>query len=149
VTLRDAQPDEAAVLTQLALRSKRAWGYDDAFMNRIMPDMIVHPEYLTSEHGVVVEDGGAVCGYAIVRVDAESAYLRDLFVEPQHFRRGFGEALFHAAVAFAKKRGARRLTLVGDPNAVGFYERMGMVRIGDEPSSAGAGRMLPIMSLSW
>jgi hypothetical protein len=51
--LRPAREDEAGKLTELALRSKRAWGYDDAFMTAIMPDMLVHAEYLRDEHGIV------------------------------------------------------------------------------------------------
>jgi GNAT superfamily N-acetyltransferase len=144
---RKARPEEAPVLTALALRSKRAWGYDERFMERVMPDMVVHPEYLVIEHGIVAEESGVVVGYAIVRVEGEGAFLRDLFVEPERLRRGIGKALFLEAVRYALGRGARELTLGGDPNAIGFYERMGMRKIGEEESIAGGGRMLPIMAL--
>ena len=52
-------PDEAPALTELALRSKRAWAYDEDFMERVMPDMIVHPRHLLFEHGIVAEEDGA------------------------------------------------------------------------------------------
>lgn len=145
--IRTADPTEAPALTDLALRSKRAWGYDDDFMRRVLPDMIVQPEYLVDEHGIVAEDAGVVLGYAIVRVNGESAFLRDLFVEPDRFRRGVGRALFTEAVKYARERGAARITLGGDPNALGFYERMGMQQIGSEPSIVGGGRMLPVMAM--
>ena len=32
LTLRTPRPDEAAILTELSLRSKAVWGYDEAFM---------------------------------------------------------------------------------------------------------------------
>ncbi len=145
--IRTARPEEAAALTSLAVRSKRAWGYDDAFMERVMPDMIVHASYLTAEHGIVAEEGGVPIGYAIVRAEGDSAYLRDLFVEPGRFRKGVGKALFEEAVRYARARGAKTLTLDGDPNAIGFYERMGMRQIGSEPSIVGNGRTLPVMEL--
>jgi len=113
-----------------------------------MPDMIVRAEYLRDEHGIVAEEDGVAVGYALVRVDGDSAYLRDLFVETGRFRAGIGKALFSAAVQYARERGATELRLVGDPNAVGFYERMGMHQIASEPSIAGEGRTLPIMALS-
>jgi ribosomal protein S18 acetylase RimI-like enzyme len=47
-------------------------------------------------------------------------------------RRGIGKALFWEAVHYARKLGAQELTLGGDPNAIGFYERMGMRKIGKE-----------------
>jgi GNAT superfamily N-acetyltransferase len=147
VNVRRALPEEAETLTELALRAKRAWGYDEDFMERIMPDMIVQPEYLVSEHGIVAEQDGVVCGYAIVRVVGEAGVLRDLFVEPAYFRQGAGTLLFGEAIRFARDRGARRLTLEGDPNAVPFYRRMGMHQVMTVPSIAGAGRLLPVMAM--
>ncbi|MDQ6933121.1 MAG: hypothetical protein M3160_08075 [Candidatus Eremiobacteraeota bacterium] len=47
--IRRAKPEEAEVLTQLAVRSKRSWGYDDAFMSAIANDMIVRSDYLKNE----------------------------------------------------------------------------------------------------
>jgi GNAT superfamily N-acetyltransferase len=145
--LRKALPSEANALTELAIRSKRSWGYDARFMELVEPDMIVHAEYLIAEHGIVAEENGAAVGYAIVRVDGEQAFLRDLFVEPEWMRRGIGKALFREAVAYSVELGAVELSLDGDPNAIGFYERMGMREIGEEPSIVGGGRMLPVMAL--
>ena len=145
--LRRALPSEARALTELAVRSKRAWGYDDAFMQRVMPDMIVRPEYLIEERGIVAEIAGIPVGYAILRVDGRSAFLRDLFVEPDRMRTGIGSALFREATQIAREQRAATLTLEGDPNAIGFYRRMGMHQVGEEPSIAGEGRMLPVMSL--
>lgn len=145
--LRRALPSEAWALTELALRSKRFWGYDDGFMQRVMPDMIVRPEYLRDEYGIVAEIAGVAVGYAVLRVDGRTAFLRDLFVEPDRMRAGVGGALFREASRIAREQGATTLTLEGDPNAVGFYRRMGMHQVGEEPSIAGEGRMLPVMSL--
>lgn len=117
-------------------------------MQRIMPDMIVHSDFLTAEHGMIAEEAGVVLGYAIVRVAGSEAFLRDLFVEPSRFREGAGRALFEAALRDAKRRGARTMTLEGDPHAIGFYKRMGMRQIGSKPSIAGGGRMLPIMAMN-
>lgn len=147
ISFRKAAPAEAQALTELALRSKRAWGYSDHFMTLVMPDMIVHPEYLRDEYGIVAEEGAELVGYAIVRIDGNAAFLRDLFVEPACFRRGIGSALFAAAAQYARLNGATTLRLGGDPNATGFYQRLGMVKIGEEPSIAGLGRMLPVMEL--
>ncbi|MFY9631974.1 MAG: GNAT family N-acetyltransferase [Candidatus Cybelea sp.] len=147
VTLRTAAPEESDALTRLALRSKRAWGYDDDFMQRVMPDMIVQREYLIVEHGIVAERNGKILGYAIVRIDGATAFLRDLFVEPDRFRQGVGRMLFEEAARYAREAGAKQLTLGGDPNAIGFYERLGMRQLGSEPSIVGGGRMLPVMAL--
>lgn len=112
-----------------------------------MPDMIVQREYLIVEHGIVAERNGKILGYAIVRIDGATAFLRDLFVEPDRFRQGVGRMLFEEAARYAREAGAKQLTLGGDPNAIGFYERLGMRQLGSEPSIVGGGRMLPVMAL--
>jgi hypothetical protein len=52
------------------------------------------------------------------------------------------------AVTEARQRGAERLTILADPNAAGFYERNGAVRIGEAPSDAVPGRLLPLYELN-
>lgn len=142
---RKARPEEAEALTDLAIRSKRSWGYSDEFMQKVMPDMIVHSKFLEEENGIVAEDGDTTVGYAIVRVDSDQAFLRDLFVEPSYQRTGIGKALFAECTRIARAAGAVRIRLFGDPNAAAFYERLGMRKIGDEPSIAGGGRTTPVM----
>ena len=61
-----------------------------------------------------------------------------------------GRAISAAAVRYSRTRspnrggGAEWLTILADPNAAGFYERNGAVRIGEAPSDAGPGRLLPL-----
>jgi GNAT superfamily N-acetyltransferase len=144
--LRRAHPHEAEKLTELALLSKRSWGYSDDFMHRVAEDMLVTQSDIAGGYCIVAEIDGAIAAYLLVRMDGKEAFLRDLFVHPEYFRRGLGRTLFEEALQYARERGARRLTLDADPNAEAFYERLGMVRVGAVASSAGNGRMLPVMA---
>jgi ribosomal protein S18 acetylase RimI-like enzyme len=146
--IRKAFPHEAPALTELAMRSKQSWGYDDAFMQRIADDMVVQPEFIEREHAIVAQDGEIIAGYAIVRVDLEQGFLRDLFVDPPYMHRGIGELLLQEALSFARSNGAKRFSLVSDPNAVGFYKRQGMRVIALEPSCYVPGRSLPVMVMN-
>jgi hypothetical protein len=51
------------------------------------------------------------------------------------------------AVSRARAGGASALELDADPNAVGFYERMGARQVGETPSSVVPGRSLPRMRI--
>ena len=116
-------------------------------MQAIREDMVVACEYLEREHAIVAEHDGHIAGYAIMRVDASQAYLRDLFVEPSFMRSSVGTLLFDRMLLDARECGAKRLTLTADPYAVGFYERYGMREIGREPSTYVPGRTLPVLAL--
>jgi GNAT superfamily N-acetyltransferase len=60
--------------------------------------------------------------------------LNKLSIEPRHIRGGVGRALLAQAIAEVRRRGAERLTILANPNAAGFYERTGAVRVSEAPS---------------
>lgn len=155
VHIRPARPGEADALTDLVLRSKAHWGYGAEFMARVRPILTVTPATIAARPVVVLEDGPLVAGlYALSEIDKAPAddevatvELDLLFVEPAALGRGHGQRLFAHACEAARSADAARLTVESDPNAVGFYERMGMVRTGERSSPVEAGRVLPLLAL--
>jgi GNAT superfamily N-acetyltransferase len=81
---------------------------------------------------------------ACVRPDGETADLDALFVDPPAIGSGAGRTLFAASVALARRWGARRLTILADPHAALFYERLGASFLRNAPSDAISGRVLPL-----
>jgi GNAT superfamily N-acetyltransferase len=68
------------------------------------------------------------------------------WVEPAWIGQGIGARLFRHAVERARQLGAKRLEWEAEPNAVGFYERMGGRYLRDsEPSEWG--RVLAVMGI--
>ena len=79
--------------------------------------------------------------------EPETIDLDKLFVEPRRIRTGVGRALLAHAIIEARRRGAKRLTILADPNAAGFYERNGARWIGEAPSDAIPGRSVPLYEI--
>jgi GNAT superfamily N-acetyltransferase len=127
--LRPARADEAQALTGLALRVRAA--DRDASVAT------------SSRHHVVAEVGGARVGFHVVQAQDGALLLDALFVEPAWLRRGIGRELFEHAMGMAVRLGASRLVTVADPQAVPFYERMGMRHDGSVASEIDGERRLP------
>jgi GNAT superfamily N-acetyltransferase len=147
-TIRIARPEEAEMLSALCRRSKAHWGYDAQFMRLSEAALAVPRAPIEHGHVLVAEDAaGAPLGMASVEALERQGELdlAHFFVEPAAFGTGVGRALFAQAVELAKAKGARRLIILSDPNAVAFYLRMGAVAIGDAPSDAIPGRRLPLL----
>ncbi|MBE7535694.1 MAG: GNAT family N-acetyltransferase [Anaerolineales bacterium] len=51
-------------------------------------------------------------------------------MRPNTLAREFGKELFIHALNLARQRGYKSLQFEAAPNALGFYERMGMMKIG-------------------
>lgn len=145
--LRPARADEAELLTELCLRSKAVWGYDDAFMRACRAELTLTPaDFSTSSLQVAVEGNEAV-GMAQVVVDGDKADLAKLFIAPSALRSGVGRTLFDWAVGEARARGARWMWIEADPDAAPFYRRMGAVDDGGVPSGSIPERVLPRLKL--
>ena len=148
--IRPARQQEAAALSELCVRSKEVWGYDAAFMALARAALEVKPEEIAAGNVWVAEADGIVAAGVVALAATDRPDILDLaklFVMPGRLRSGVGGALLAHAIAVARRRGARRLTILADPNAAGFYEANGAVRIGDAPSDAIPGRRLPLYEM--
>jgi GNAT superfamily N-acetyltransferase len=145
--LRPARPDEAELLTELCLRSKAVWGYDEAFMRACRAELTLSPEDCATPLLQVAVAAGEVAGVVQVTVDGENADLAKLFIAPSSLRAGVGRTLFEWAVKTARGHGARWLWIEADPDAAGFYRRMGAIDDGVAPSGSIPGRFLPKLKL--
>jgi GNAT superfamily N-acetyltransferase len=149
-TVRAAQPAEVHSLSDLCRRSKAHWGYDADFMRLSEDSLAIATDAIAEERVLVVEKSGEIAGVAdIAALPAQGRFdLVHFFVEPRFVRTGAGAILFEAITRLARARGASRLEILSDPNAVGFYERLGARRIGEAPSDAIPGRQLPLLEFS-
>ena len=143
--VRPAQAGEGLSLTALCVRSKAHWGYDAAFMKLSAASLRVDEADIASGRVLVATDAeGQAVGMASVLGEAETVDLDALFVDPPAIGSGAGRALFAAAADLARRLGARRMTILADPNAASFYERMGARFLRNAPSDAIPGRLLPL-----
>ena len=92
---------------------------------------------------VRVADDGEIVGFHGV-IDSE---LEWLFVAPHAIGHGVGAALFTDALEIARADGLEVLRIAADPNAAGFYARMGARLIGETPSASIPGRMMPVYAI--
>jgi GNAT superfamily N-acetyltransferase len=142
--VRSAKPGESQNLTALCRRSKAHWGYDTAFMKLSAAALNVSEDDIAAGRVLIaVDDTDRVIGMACVLPEGDAADLDALFVDPPAIGSGAGRALFDAAVILARRQGARRMTILADPNAAAFYERMGARYLRHAPSDAIPGRTLP------
>jgi GNAT superfamily N-acetyltransferase len=148
ITLRPAHLGEHHLLTDLCRRSKAHWGYDGAFMQAIWNEVVVTEEDVGEGRTTVAEREGVPVGVTVIRMwadDSGTAEFDLLFVDPQAIGSGVGRRLWVAFATDAKKRGAKRLYIEADPNAVPFYEHMGAVLTGELTRPVPPNRQLPIL----
>lgn len=150
--IRPAHPGEAPILTEICIRAKAHWGYDPGFMAAAAPLLRIG-ETEIGAGGVLTAlrvSEPAPCGVAaIVPLRRPNWFeLSHLFVAPECLRIGIGRALFQAAAALSAGRGATHVSILSDPYAASFYEKLGARRCGEAPSSVARNRMLPLFEFA-
>jgi GNAT superfamily N-acetyltransferase len=135
-TVRNATVNEQRELTQLCVRATMCSGYDEAFIDRVMPGLTITVPLIAGGCVQVAERGpGEVVGVVTVTTTSLQgiALLYGIYVDPAHWRCGVGRMLFEAAATRVKALKAGALMIYAEPSAEGFYKRMGATRIGEGP----------------
>lgn len=153
---RNAVPEEAEKIRRLTLASKRHWDYPEEYFTLWAEALDMDPEYIVKNMVVVAEEETELLGYvSIIEEPAEHVFkvenfmtcggffLDNLFVAPLHIRQGVGEKLMDVAFDWCRKRQIRRLHVLSEPNARGFYEKMGALYVGESINKLG--KSLPLL----
>jgi GNAT superfamily N-acetyltransferase len=146
--IRKASTENSDKLTQIALDAKRHWGYPEHWITHWESDLTITPEFIANNHVYIAEVDGEIRGFYALSVIDDKAELEHMWVQPVYIGTGIGKDLFLDAMERAAKMNVSEVELSADPNAAGFYERMGATRIGDVNSEIdGEPRKLPRMKV--
>ena len=142
--IRRATPDEASTLTTIALEAKRYWGYPEHWIKHWESDLTISSDFIRDHHVYVAEIDGEIRGFYALCVSGEKAELEHMWVTPESIGTGIGKELFLDAMEKAAALAVRDVEILADPNAAGFYKRMGATQIGEVDASIdGQSRTLP------
>ena len=147
--VRLAAPEEIGVLTDLVVRSKFHWGYDEKYRELLTTILAVSREKTSIGDCWVAEtetsELAAVCQF---NSSATPPHLDLLFVDPAYIGQGVGSLLFDTLISNARRRGFTRFNLDADPNASGFYLRKGGRITGERESRIVRGQFLPVIEFT-
>lgn len=143
-----ATPEQADELSRIAQAAKAHWGYPQRWLEIWTSQLTFSPEYFEQNDGWVAVVEQRPIGFYTLQEENGNACIENLWVLPEFIGKGIGKALFLHAVELARQRGYDILQLEADPNAVGFYKKMGMYQISESQYELeGQPRRLPIMEM--
>ena len=148
IQIRPALPGEAGLLSRIAFSAKAHWGYPKHWMGIWKPQLTFSPEYFAGVETWVAElDETPIAFYTLEEKD-DKAWIENLWVLPEYIGQGIGRQLFIHAISRSRLKGHLVLQLTADSNAAGFYEKMGMYKVGEHRSEIeGQPRILPVMEI--
>lgn len=145
-----ARPEQAERLSQIAYAAKSYWGYPSQWIELWHNQLTISKHYI-EQHEVyaAVDDDETLLGFYALTGSGERMVLDHLWVQPRSLHAGVGRKLFDHAVALATHFGAQQIEIESDPNAEGFYQKMGAETVGEVTYELeGLPRSLPLMVYS-
>jgi GNAT superfamily N-acetyltransferase len=145
--IRKARPEEAPLLSALAMESKAHWGYSAQVLEQWRAELTFTPADLLQHPTFVAEANGKVLGFYMLHT-TPSPTLEHLWIRPASLRRGVGTQLINHALGPRGER-ASAVRVIADPFAAGFYEHHGGVLTGSvaAPIAGMPDRILPVYEL--
>ena len=125
VVIRAGSAAEAVRLKEIAIASKAHWGYGLERVRAWADRGDFDAGTLARLALFVAEVDGGTVAWASVEARGDVAWLADLWVEPDWLGKGVGSSLFRRAAEHARETGALVMEWEAEPNALGFYEKMG------------------------
>lgn len=153
--IRRAESVEDELLTRISFLSKSYWSYPDEYFQIWKQELTITSGYIEEHEVFVCEVEEEVCAYySLVQLVEDMLFsgtrlqkglwLDHMFVLPEHMGRRIGRKLFHHCCTRLAAKEAECLNILSDPNAEGFYLKMGCVSQGNLPSSI-PGRTTPYL----
>ncbi|MGH9966257.1 MAG: GNAT family N-acetyltransferase [Pyrinomonadaceae bacterium] len=92
--IREASPQEAPTLTQIAHEAKRHWGYPEHWIQHWQADLTISPDFIVENEVYVAELEGQSIGFYALVFENDHASLEHLWVAPDYIGTGVGKELF-------------------------------------------------------
>lgn len=148
-TITPASPEDAEALSRIALAAKQRWGYPERWLAGWRDQLTVTAQDIRQGAAFAAHAEQRIVGFYLMTQRESLAQLEHLWVLPEAMGRGVGRALFEHATAQARLAGAASLEVESDPNAEGFYLRMGCQPAGEHVYELeGQPRRLPVLRLA-
>lgn len=125
-----AKPQEADALTEIAHAAKRHWGYPERWIQNWRDILTMRPEFIAANVTYCAMEDARAVGFYLLTNESDGLHLDHLWIAPHAMGRGIGRALFEHALEQTRRLGHPTLKIEADPNAEGFYTRMGARRVG-------------------
>lgn len=150
MTIVRAKPQDAEALTAIAHAAKRHWSYRESWIAAWREILTMRPDFIAGNAAYCAIEQDRILGFYVLTREDDGIHLDHLWIQPIAMGRGIGRALFKHATAEAKTLGFNLIRIEADPNAEGFYKRMGATRVGTSVSQVeGERRELPLLEYKW
>lgn len=141
-----ATPEDAEDLSNLAIRSKRHWGYSKEAMELWNQSLTITQDFLENHTVIKATLEDEIVGFFALEKIQPVTRIAQYWIDTPYMRKGYGSAMFKYAQNFLKNNQVNSVTLVLDPNGLSFFQKRG-AKVLDKIQSKGSNLFLYIVEV--
>ncbi|WP_040411899.1 GNAT family N-acetyltransferase [Desulfosporosinus sp. OT] len=156
--IRRAVGVESNMLTSIAFAAKRYWKYPKEYFEVWKDELTITLDYINKNEVYVAKVDREIVGFisiAEVKKDFQveellirkGFWLDHIFVHPDFIGKRVGSELVSFAKELCRRKNIVCLHILSDPNAIGFYDKVGAQFIEKVPSNI-KGRFISLYKLA-
>ncbi|MBI9050137.1 MAG: GNAT family N-acetyltransferase [Anaerolineaceae bacterium] len=130
LTFHQAEIADIEILSDIAIRSKAWWGYDESLMEIFSASPILNSQDIKQKTVIKVCLDDEIIGWYLYTKKDQEVELLEFWMSPEYIGKGYGGKMFQHLGNQVKQEGIHSIVLEADPNAAPFYEHMGCKIIG-------------------
>ncbi|MBN1525365.1 MAG: GNAT family N-acetyltransferase [Spirochaetales bacterium] len=157
ICIKSACAQDAPRLTEIAFAAKRHWLYPEEWMDVWKDELTITPEYINRHMVFTASYNDRIVGFYSVVKNTErhhiglilidkGYWLEHIFIDPAFIGRGIGTRLIGHLRTECRFRNIDKVLAFVDPNAEGFYKKIG-ARFKRMSMSSIPGRNVPVYVL--
>ena len=143
INIRRAKVGDAHILTNIPINSEAYWGYDEDYMESFKDTYRVSENYISNYPTFLMEDDKEVVGFYGILMNEGETELEYFFIDPRYIRKGYGKLLWQHVIETARSLNIKAFEIITSPEAIGFYTKLGALKIGEVESLVKVGRKIP------
>jgi L-amino acid N-acyltransferase YncA len=145
--IKKARTDNVEVLNDIMKRSMAIWNYSDKEIEEASKKLAITTESIDKSICWIGELNGLIKGFFCIEPSkSEKTSEAKFYIEPGSIREGLGTMLWKQVISELKNKEIKYFKILVDRNAQGFYEKLGAVKVGEQPSEIIEDYMIPIMN---
>lgn len=149
-SIHTASEADRTVLTNIAFAAKRFWNYPEEWIQLWTDELTISARYIRDHYVFKVMDrkSGKIIGFCALEHhrNEHALEIAHAWVLPEYMGKNIGAWMINHALSNLQTLPVNRYVVTADPNAAGFYEKLGFSTT-HTVSSKPLGRWIPVMEM--
>jgi len=125
IQFEQAKPHDAALLTKTTFQSKKMWHYTDVQMSLWADELIITETYILENKVFKIIGDKSYIGFFSLIIKGKLIEIDHFWLLPENTGMGYGKKTFNFIKEMARTWGYDTIEVYAEPNANGFYAKLG------------------------